>query len=188
MITHPQLVAALAKPGDVLLSSLTPSKVNLWHAATGISGEGGELLEGLRAKVSYDEQRTNLIEESGDLYFYIEQLVQETGMEIPWNDITADAYSMRIGQDMMLSYGIEVAVCSAQVLDTVKKCTIYNKELNQTVLSIQLYDLLKYLMALGLMFGFGREVAISANIAKLSKRYEGLKYSDKAAQDRADKS
>jgi len=35
--------------------------------------------------------------------------------------------------------------------------------------------------------GITREQCIEANIVKLAKRYEGMKYSDGAAQDRADK-
>lgn len=186
-VTHPEMVRALVKKGEAILASLTPEKADLWHAATGIAGEGGELLEGIAALVDYEKKRVNLLEESGDLYFYIEQLVQRTGIILPWGDIADEAQHMEITPASMLSCAVQIAVCSSQVLDSVKKAAIYNKELDLVLLGTQLYYLLKYLMALGLMFGFTREVALGGNIAKLSKRYEGLKYSDTAAQVRADK-
>jgi NTP pyrophosphatase (non-canonical NTP hydrolase) len=114
-ITHPELVRALVKPGSELLLSLTAGKCDMWHAATGIVGEAGELIDAIKKHVIYNKplDRENVIEELGDLEFYMEQLRQR--------------------------------------------------------LSIT------------------REETLAANITKLSKRYEGMKYSDQAAQARKDK-
>ena len=92
----------------------TPSQCELLHAAIGIAGESGELLDAVR-KLFFEGQpldRENVIEELGDLCFYLE------------------------------------AACQA--------------------------------------IGVTREEIEEINTAKLSKRYEGS-YSDRAAQDRADK-
>ena len=114
-ITHSEMVAALVKPGDAIIQSLTPETMDLLHAAVGISGEAGELLDAVKKAAIYNKpiDRENVIEELGDLEFYMEQLRQRIGVS--------------------------------------------------------------------------RGETLAANIAKLSVRYQGLRYTDQAAQDRADK-
>lgn len=114
-INHPELVAALVKPGQDIIDSLTPAKAHLWHMASCVPSEAGELFDAVKKHVIYDKglDRENVVEELGDLEFYME--------------------------------GLRAA-------------------LNIT-----------------------REECLAANIAKLSKRYVGLTYSDQSAQERADK-
>lgn len=78
MIKHHEMVAALAKPGEDILATLTPEKCHLWHMATGVSGEAGELLDAVKKQVAYNKEidRENVIEELGDLEFYMEGLRQ----------------------------------------------------------------------------------------------------------------
>lgn len=64
---------------------------------------------------------------------------------------------------------------------------IYRKELDRENVIEELGDLEFYLEGIRQGLGLTREECLEHNIRKLSKRYEGLKYSDKAAQDRADK-
>lgn len=77
-ITFQEMVSALVKPGEAILESLTPAKCDLWHMATGISGEAGELEDAVKKHVAYnkDLDRKNVIEELGDLEFYMEGLRQ----------------------------------------------------------------------------------------------------------------
>ena len=70
-ITRTNLVAALAKHGDAILAELTPNKCHLWHMATGIIGEAAELIVA--------DSRGNIIEEIGDIKFYIEGMLQGIG-------------------------------------------------------------------------------------------------------------
>lgn len=114
-ITHKELVSALAKPGSDIVAAITPAGADLWHHATGVSGEAGELLDAVKKHVIYNKpiDRANVVEELGDLEFYMEGIRQNLGIT--------------------------------------------------------------------------REETIDGNIAKLSKRYEGIKYSDQSAQNRADK-
>lgn len=114
-INYSDMVKALAKDGDEILKSLTKEKIHLWHMITGVSGEAGELTDGLKKHIIYNKplDRENIVEELGDLRFYMEGIMNE---------------------------------------------------LNIT-----------------------HEEIIAHNKAKLSTRYAGLKYSDQAAQDRADK-
>lgn len=76
---HHQLVSALVKPAEEIKNGMTSSKANLIHATMGISGEAGELLDAVKKHVIYnkDLDRHNVIEEMGDLEFYMEQMRQE---------------------------------------------------------------------------------------------------------------
>jgi len=187
LITHPQLVAALVKPPADIHLSITLFGIDLWHGATGVSGEAGELLEAILFPPPAGVDRVNLREELGDLYFYIEQIVQRSGVLIDWDTVCQIARNNELTPDLALTYAASIAVHGSQVLDSIKKCAIYNKELDKELLTNQLNALAVSMVTLGYMFGLERQECLNANILKLSKRYNGLAYSDKAAQDRADK-
>jgi hypothetical protein len=186
-ITHPQLVAALVKPPLHILQELTPYGVDLWHGATGIAGEAGELLEAILFPPEAGIDRVNVREELGDLYFYVEQVCQRTGIVLSREAIMSASLEANLNGVMLLPHAAAVAVHGSQVLDTVKKTAIYNKRLDLELLTNQLGALSSAMLTLGHMFGIEREEAMADNIHKLSKRYESLSYSDTAAQTRADK-
>lgn len=81
-MNHSELVKVLAKPGVQILSRLTPDKVHVWHMSTGVVGEAGELSEAIKKHVIYNRplDRVNVIEELGDLEFYMEGLRQGLGI------------------------------------------------------------------------------------------------------------
>jgi NTP pyrophosphatase (non-canonical NTP hydrolase) len=72
------MVSTLAKPGEAIIESLSPEKAHLIHMAIGVSGESGELLDAIKKHVIYNKavDRENVIEELGDLEFYMEGLRQ----------------------------------------------------------------------------------------------------------------
>jgi len=115
MQEHIEMVRALVKSGDAILSEITPEQTHNLHMAVGISGESGELLDAIKKYAIYQKlmDRENVIEELGDLEFYMEGLRQGCGIT--------------------------------------------------------------------------REETLAHNMIKLSQRYEGFKYSNEAAQQRADK-
>jgi NTP pyrophosphatase (non-canonical NTP hydrolase) len=76
---------------------------------------------------------------------------------------------------------------AGELLDAIKKQVIYRKPLDLENVIEELGDLEFYMEGVRQVLGFTREQCLEANIAKLSKRYDGLKYSDAAAQNRADK-
>lgn len=80
-----------------------------------------------------------------------------------------------------------VAGESGELVDAIKKFTMYDKPLDRENVVEELGDLEFYLQGIRARLGITREETLEHNIQKLSKRYEGLKYSDKRAQDRADK-
>lgn len=194
-ITHPQLVAALVKKPQDILDTLSIYTVDLWHGATGVAGESGELLEAILFPPSEGIDVVNLREELGDLFFYMEQIVQRSGIVLDWDALHEQARNNIISPDaaiqhaasIAIQHAASIAVHGSQVLDTVKKAALYNKALDVELLTNQLSALAVSMLTLGLMFGLSRGECLNANIIKLSKRYSSLSYSDQQAQDRADK-
>ena len=82
MIEHEILVEDLVKPGIDVLTGLNPAKANLIHMVLGISGEAGELVDAIKKSAIYDKKLDlqNVIEELGDIEFYMEGLRQELGI------------------------------------------------------------------------------------------------------------
>lgn len=76
MEQHKKLVKALAKPGKSILATMEPKHAHMLHMAVGVSGEAGELLDAVKKHVIYNKplDRENIIEELGDLEFYMEGL------------------------------------------------------------------------------------------------------------------
>lgn len=81
-VTHPELVAALAKPGADIVATLTAEDAHSLHMAVGIAGEAGELLDAVKKAAIYRKpiDRANVVEELGDLEFYMEGLRQGLGI------------------------------------------------------------------------------------------------------------
>lgn len=88
-ITHPELVAALAKPGADLIAGLTPESAHLLHMAVGVAGEAGELLDAVKKHAVYVRpiDRENVVEELGDLEFYMEGI--RAGLGITREEVLA---------------------------------------------------------------------------------------------------
>lgn len=80
--THPQLVQNLAKPGEDIRASLTAEEAHLLHMAVGVAGEAGELLDAVKKAAIYRKplDKTNVVEELGDLLFYIQGICQGIGV------------------------------------------------------------------------------------------------------------
>lgn len=92
------------------------------------------------------------------------------------------------GEDAhLLHMAIGVSGEAGELLDAVKKATIYRKPLDVDNVVEELGDLEFYMEGIRQSLGLSREEVLAANKEKLSTRYAGIKYSDQAAQDRADK-
>lgn len=79
---HRLLVQDLKKPDAEILASLLPGDCELIHMGFGICGEAGELLDAINKYVIYRcaLDRENVIEELGDLEFFMEGLRQSLGI------------------------------------------------------------------------------------------------------------
>jgi len=87
----------------------------------------------------------------------------------------------------LLHMAVGIAGEAGELLDAIKKHVVYNKPLDYRNVIEELGDLEFYMEGLRAKLAILREETLVANIAKLEVRYKGLTYSDKAAQDRADK-
>ena len=87
----------------------------------------------------------------------------------------------------LMHMAIGISGESGELLDAIKKQVIYRKPLDRENVIEELGDLEFYMEGMRQGLGVTRDDCIAANIAKLSKRYESLSYSDNAAQTRADK-
>ena len=81
-LEHARMVSLLVKSPEKIKDSLSLVKVDLVHAILGIAGEAGELVDAVKKNAIYNLKldRDNLIEELGDLEFYMEQLRQAIGV------------------------------------------------------------------------------------------------------------
>ena len=78
---HKLLVQAISKKGEDIIESMTPNDAHVLHMAIGISGEAGETLDAVKKAVIYRKplDRVNVVEELGDIEFYMEGLRQGLG-------------------------------------------------------------------------------------------------------------
>ncbi len=67
-------VENLCKPGFQILVDMKATDAHLVHMAMGVAGEAGELLDAIKKSAIYRKpyDRENILEECGDLLFYIQ--------------------------------------------------------------------------------------------------------------------
>lgn len=82
-----------------------------------------------------------------------------------------------------------IGVCgeAGELADAIKKEWVYGKEPDRALLIEELGDLRFYIQAVQNLYGISEVEILQENAFKLAKRYVGLKYSDKSAIERADK-
>jgi NTP pyrophosphatase (non-canonical NTP hydrolase) len=75
---HDDVVRLMTKSGGAILGSMTPATAHLLHMALGITGEAGEIVDAIKKHVVYGQPLNcdNLVEELGDLMFYVSGLRQ----------------------------------------------------------------------------------------------------------------
>lgn len=81
---HAELVATLAKPGRAICRSLSTEKAELLHGAIGVCTEAGEVLDAVKKFVIHESDLDtvieNVIEELGDLEFYMRAVRRNLGI------------------------------------------------------------------------------------------------------------
>lgn len=86
-ITHPEMVRLLAKSGAEILASLTPEKCHMWHMASCVAGEAGELFDPIKRHIFYGVELDihspkGIVKEAGDLLFYLQGLLDVCGVTL----------------------------------------------------------------------------------------------------------
>tara|TARA_R110000772_G_scaffold242198_1_gene354596 strand:+ start:1959 stop:2297 length:339 start_codon:yes stop_codon:yes gene_type:complete len=110
------MVAALVKNPMQLMEEVTPEKLNLLHMAVGVAGEAGELLDAAKKCVMYNKSLDveNVIEELGDIEFYMEGLRQHLGIT---REETLDANIAKLGVRYAKGFSNEAAQARADKED-----------------------------------------------------------------------
>lgn len=184
-ISHPELVSALVKPGATIAAEMTPQEADLWHAATGAMGEAVEILEAHMDALTFSRpvDAENVLEELGDMEFYLEQLRQNLSID------RGDTLEMAGAVPPMGAFpeSCTLVVVVGRMFDAVKKVVIYKKPADLPTLHLYVSTIEMVMHNLRQCYDFTREQTLEGNIAKLSVRYSGLQYSNEAAQERADK-
>lgn len=192
-ISHPDMVATLAKSGELIAAELTPENAHLLHMTIGIVGEAGELLDAFDQAFSFgkDLDNENIVEELGDCEFYIEGFRQ--GLGVTRDEVLAAGFHQEVdqifGNQPLIApiATLKYTVQTTNLLDLVKKVVVYQKDVPTEDIVAILSKMEILLMVIRDQCGFQYGECLDHNINKLGKRYEGFKYSDNAAQVRADK-
>lgn len=102
-------------------------------------------------------------------------------------EMVAGGYEeLRVKFDLV-HMALGIAGEAGELVDAVKRHTIYNKPLDVANVIEELGDLEWYMEGLRQRLAITREQVLEANIEKLQKRYAEKKYSNEAAVARADK-
>lgn len=199
------MVADLVKPGGDIVADITDGAAAKLHMAVGISGECAELADAINyaslTNTKIDEE--NVMEEIGDLLFFIEGAFYEIGRSsLHLEENAARVYSESeckyykahkdgfTKSNPMCIFDIMI-VKAGDFLDLVKKHAIYGKELDEQKYLQELCGVRYSLGVFCAYCGYSIDKCREKNILKLVKgdkaRYKEGKYSNKAAQERADK-
>lgn len=79
---YSRLVESLAKPGKEIYQEISYGDCHVLHMLLGLSGEVGELIDGIKKNIIYGKEldMANVVEELGDIEFYLEGLRQAFGV------------------------------------------------------------------------------------------------------------
>ena len=96
-IDYAHMVNTLAKDGNTIKNEMTGLDAHMMHMAIGVSGEAGELIDAVKKAVIYRKplDLDNVVEELGDLEFYMEGLRQATGIT---REETIEANKVKLGK------------------------------------------------------------------------------------------
>ncbi len=110
------------------------------------------------------------------------------GQQMRYDEFVAKLFKRQETTLMKLHAALGVCGEAGELADAIKKEVIYDKDMDRNNLVEELGDLRFYVQAAQNCYGITEQEVLQHNACKLMQRYEGLEYSDKAAQDRKDKS
>jgi phosphoribosyl-ATP pyrophosphohydrolase len=167
-------------------SGMHPEYEGLMHAAIGISGEVGEITLAIK-----NNDISNLVEEFGDMEFYIVALIQVADIS---DDELLEAnriVTLSSPSSFASSFPL-LAIVAADILDTAKRCWVYGNDLDDKKQKLVM-DLAKLIYCIDVIYedyAFKVWEIRKSNMDKLigpKGRYRDLVYTDAAATARADK-
>jgi hypothetical protein len=213
---HREVIERLFKGGDQMILQITQADLSLLHAAIGIAGEAAELEKAVMALRTALGAQTldvaNILEKLGNHLFYEGALRIATGLQtlVLSNDTGDDpvahvptAWLERTGKSplelmlrsiprqLVLSHLVGIhTVIAGDILDVVKKHTVYRKELDLDNLRKLLLQDCWVMHQIALILNTSEVALRTGNITKLvtgPKARDKEGYSDEAAVLRIDK-
>lgn len=143
----------------------------LLHATMGILTEVEELLDNHIGK----EDSTNILEEVGDITWYIAIIAREYNLDLPENLPLSNEDPMKIV--------ISIIKNTSKLLDALKKKIFYNKEINEESFKQTTIIIMILVQSYMNHFNIDIEKSFDINIKKLKSRY-GEKFSSERAINR----
>lgn len=157
------------------------------HAAIGISGEVGEIFEAFLPDTPDQE---NLLEEYGDLEFYMEALCQAIGVT---EDTIGTMSDLLMQKEKGRQYKLtDMVVLAAKILDSAKRCWVYGKELEEMRVKL-VTDIAHLTLCIDQIYKACNvryeDIRYYNQVKLIGKkgRFRNLVYTDAEARDRADK-
>ena len=170
-----------------LLKDMGSHAATVLHAALGISGEAGETIPAV-----IRDDFPNMVEELGDGLFYAQGLLNMFGWTLEeMLETIASGDDQDLIDDFLQSPGAGMVYYASNIIDEVKKTWAYNKEMNVPALKYSLgmyYRMLEETLSeWDLTFDDIEAHNQNKLVSGPNARYPSGKYSDAAAQARADK-
>jgi NTP pyrophosphatase (non-canonical NTP hydrolase) len=162
-VTHPEMVAQLAKPGEEILKTLDLRNWSVLRGSVFTAIAASDHLDQAKKQVIYNKPM-------GLASVSVRQMPQVTPEQMH-----------------LLHMAIGIFGEAGEMLEAIANHVISGEPLNLENVREEGGDLEFYLEGLRQGLNASREDWLQGNIDKLSVRYEGLQYSDSAAQTRADK-
>lgn len=160
---HREMVTKLAKPGADIKKEMSGEKWNSLLEAVTVMVQAGNHLDQMKKLAVYNKPG------------------------IPHNATPKRVPNMTDEQYHLLHMAIGIAGEAAELLEATVNYCLSNKWDNEHITE-ELGDLEFYLEGFRQGPGMFREEPLAHNLNKLAVRYAGYKYTDTAAQERADKS
>lgn len=210
-VTHEysMMVGDLAKKGSDIYAMLTGNDCHIIHMAFGISTEAQEIIELIEAdemgvQIGPEVLSKHLIEELGDVEFYIEGLCQAVGIPNSPDALLKDYISEEVlDTPEVRKYFTPIPHCLHDyhtmmlglavggIHDYIKRTAIHRKIVPVDYLCYYLRTLMISMACIRNDYAIPARVVFEANMNKLVKgdnaRYKTGVYSDEQAHARADK-
>lgn len=182
------MVRTLAKPGTTIKTELTKHQFVLWRTITQIFVKSGDLLDTYKKSIIYRKELDKL--KALAQIDAIKDLTEKLEMRsFSATEEDLQAFAKFTGQGahaMHMATGI--AGEAAELSEAIAQASFNGSALDRENLIEELGDIEFYLEGLRQAHDITRTEVLATNISKLMKRYgEAFAYSDRAAQQRADK-
>lgn len=139
----------------------------LFHAILGISTEINEVYDAIEDKAYYEYDMINILEEFGDMAWYLAIACDERNLDIDYKDVYL---SDNINKAQLFEIS-NIRKLNAEILDHSKKVMFYGKQLDAELVDTKLVEIAKLVfISILAVDGYITNV-LHTNINKLKVRY-----------------